>query len=294
MLTILNSPDGKVQGINKKALQHIPFALVPNAPNTICSLPAASPFGPVAMTISGEGPAQVVSLQKDAGLALVKITMQEGRNFRDLMNGEAHIDTIFGSGRTPYPLAEPLYVDETRRLNLTFTELSGAATDIRPAAWTSRATSVEADPTLAMARKRQDFRQFLSFPYWYIPDAGLITLTGTTVFERVITIGYDHHFMLHQLSAAFAVGGTSSAFGFNIDLIDVAKNESLFSAPQGNHFGASSMITVGDGNYPYQFIAPRLFLTGQKILLRLNNNAAGTNGVYITLGGQAIADKMWR
>jgi hypothetical protein len=141
-----------------------------------------------------------------------------------------------------------------------------------------------------MARKRQDFRQFLSFPYWYTLDDGAITLTGTTVFEKVITIGYDHHFMLHQISAAF----TDANNGFTIDIIDVAKNESMFYAPQANHFGASSLATIGDGNYPYQFIAPRLFMTGQRILIRVNNNLAGTNTLYLTLHGQAIADRMWR
>jgi hypothetical protein len=292
VLTLLNSPDGKVLGINKKALLKMPFVLIPNAPNVPIAIPAAGPAGPFAWTVSGEGPAQIVSLQTDVNSALIMLKMQEGRNFRELMNGAVNMSTIFGTNRTPYPLCEPLYVDETRRLIANFTGLTAGAVNIRPAAWCSRATSIEADPTLEMARKRQDFRQFLSFPYWYTLDDGMVTLTGTTVFEKVITIGYDHHFMLHQISAAFA--GTSEAFGFNIDIIDVAKNESLFYAPQANHFGASSFTMIGDGNYPYQFISPRLFMTGQRILIRVNNNFAGTNTLYLTLHGQAIADRMWR
>jgi hypothetical protein len=298
MLTILNSPDGKVRGLNKQALQRIPFCLVPNYPNNPVALTASAPAGPIAMTVSGEGPAQIVSLQQIVTVALPNVNMlilfkmQEGRNFRQLMNGQINMNTIFGTNQTPYPMPEPLYIDETRRLSMEFTEAAGGAANFFPAAWCVKSTSVEADPTLEMARKRQDFRQFLSFPYWYTLDEGRITLTGTTTFERVITIGYDHHFMLHMLSAVFE--GTSAATGFNVDIIDVAKGDSLFYAPQGNHFGADSRILFGDGNYPYEFIAPRLFMTGQKILLRLRNNVAGTNNLWATLSGRAIADRMWR
>lgn len=286
--TILVKPDGSVEGVNQRSRDHIPFFLTTNNPNNPIVVPAALQAGEFTMMISGEGPAQVAALGVErTSFCKVLLKQQEGRNIRPLMNGAAHVDTIFGNGFTPYPMPEPLYIDELRRLTVTITDLSGNINSVRPVGVTRRATSTEADPSLALARKRQDMRQFLSIPYWYVLDDGMITLTGTTVFEQVITIAPEHHFMLSQLSKV-------STAEFFIDIIDIAKGESLFYAPQGNHYGVSSRMLFGTGNFPYCFLEPRLFQINQKILLRMQNQVAGNNDVFLTMGGSAIADRLWR
>jgi hypothetical protein len=288
METLLNAPDGRVVGVNRRMLDFMPFTLLTNAPQTTVPMTLNGSAGPVSMTLSGEGPAQVVSFAKEqTGLSKVFLRMQEGRVIRSLMNGYVHIDTLFGGGSTPYPLPEALYIDELRRLYLEFQNINGTAISIRPAAGSFRAVSVESDPTLVLSRKRQDFRQFLSFPYWYTTDEGAITLTGTDVVEKTITVGGDHHFQLMQMMRV------SDAL-FDINLIDMNTGEALVQAPLGNTYPVASEILFGDANYPYCLMTPRLFQSGQKILLKLRNRVAGTNVVYITLGGRAIADRLWR
>lgn len=288
MQTILSRPDGSVVGINRAALNFIPTTLLTNAPDTIVTVPAGGTTAPIAMTVNGEGPAQVVKFGRQYDQAVkVFLRMQEGSIFRPLMNGFVHIDTIFGQGRTPYPLPEPLYVDELRRLWIEMMSLSTTDASVRVAAGSLKATSMEADPTLELSRKRQDFKQFLSYPFWYAPDDGLITLTGTTVVEKTITVGAENHFMLHQLMRVCDAA-------FDINIIDMATGESMVQAPLGTNYLVADDILFGDANYPYCLQSPKLFQTGQKILLRLANRVAGTNNVYITLGGQAIADKLWR
>jgi hypothetical protein len=286
--TILSRPDGTVVGVNQRARDFMPFMITPNAPNTNIVIPAGLGVGEFTMMVSGDGPASVCGLAAERDQACkVLLKQQEGRNIRPLMNGACHIDTIFGTGRTPYPMPQPLFIDELRRLTVTLTDLGTNTNNVRLNALSARATSSEADPTLAKARKRQDFRQFLEIPYWYTFDNGFIDLTGLTVFEQVITISPDHHFMLSQLSKI-------STAEFFIDIIDIAKGESLIYAPQGTHYGVSSKLLFGDGNYPYCFLEPVLFQVNQKILLRMSNQAAGVNTVFLTLGGVAVADRLWR
>jgi hypothetical protein len=288
METLFNAPDGRVVGVNKRMLEFMPFSLLTNAPDTTISIPANITKGPIAMTLSGEGPAQIVSFAKQqTGVSKVFLRMQEGRTIRSLMNGFVHINTLFGDGNTPYPLPEALYIDELRRRYIEIQNLGLGTLDIRPAAGCFRAISVEADPTLVLSRKRQDFRQFLSFPYWYTFDEGAVTLTGTAVFEKTITIGGDHHFQLLQLMQ-------SSESLFDINVTDMNTGESLIQAPLGNTYPVASEILFGDSNYPYCLMTPRLFQSGQKILIRLRNRVAGTNVVYVTLGGRAIADRLWK
>jgi len=288
METLINAPDGRVIGVNKRMLDFLPFTILTNAPETSVTVPVNITKGPISLTFSGEGPAQIVSFAKQqTGDTKVFLRMQEGRIIRPLMNGAVHINTLFGRGNTPYPLPEALYVDELRRLFVEFQNIAGVSVAVRMAAGCFRATSVEADPTLLMSRKRQDFQQFLSFPYWYTPDEGVIVLTGTTEFEKTITISGSHHFQLMQLMAV-------SDAAFDVNIIDMNTGEALIQAPLGNTHLVAGETLFGDANYPYCLMTPRLFQTGQKILLKIKNRVAGTNNVYVTLGGRAIADRMWR
>lgn len=290
MKTLLNAPDGRVLGVNRRALDFLPFRLVANVPDAIIALQRGGAAPQVAMTINGEGPAQIVSFAAEMiGQQKLSLAIQEGDIVRGLMNGQIHARTIFGdSGRTPYPLPEPLYIDELRRLYLNITDLNETEEpSIRPSASAIKATSVESDPTLIEARKRQNSQQFLTLPYWYTTDDGPIILTGTDEVEKTIIIGNDHHFMLKQLSAY-------SDAGFLVNIVDAATNESLVQAPLGNNYLVLSRILFGDGNYPYCFRTGRLFETGHKIVVRLRNIVDGTNFVYLTLGGQAVSLKMWK
>lgn len=288
METLLTAPDGRVVGINQKMLNFMPFTLVTNQPNLIVTVPTGTTSPSIAMTVSGEGPAQIVSFAKQASAAAkVKLHIQEGSDIRPLMNGAVHIDTLFGGGNTPYPLPEALYVDELRRLMVEIQNISVSSVAVRLAAACFRATSLEADPTLMLGRKRQGVRQFLSTPYWYTLDDGPITLTTTDIAEYTITIGPDHHFHLMQLMA-------SSDASFDINLLDLNTGESLVQTPLADTNLLASEVLFGTANYPICLMSPRLFQTGQKILVRIRNRDVGANVIYLTLGGRALADKMWR
>lgn len=291
---ILAEPDGRVTGLNRKATSVFPFFLNTNEPNNTVVVRAGAASSPIAMTIAGEGPALIYGLAYEGTYAFkLRMSIQDGNNIRPLMNGACYSTTILGTGFTPYPLPEPLYIDELRKLFIEITDLqtpNSGLTDnsVRLNFITSKSSSVVQDPTTELAQVRQNVKQFLSTPYFYTTDnGGLVTLTTTVSQDILITINPEYHFLLYQLSM-------SSTADFFIDLIDQASGDSLIGAPQGTHYGIDSRLIFGTGNYPFCLIEPYYFQLGQKIILRLQNQVSGTNNIYFTFGGRSLADRLWR
>ncbi len=288
LTTLVNHPNGAVIAINERKLQRLPFFLTTNAPDAAVTLSAYGAAGPTSMSISGEGTCEVFALgAQKTGVCRVKLSVQDGLERRALSNGGIHINTIFGDGLTPYPLPEPLYVDELRRITAEFVDLSAASNSVRLFGLSRRNLKMKNDPTLELARQRQNPQQFLSLPYFYTFDAGVASVAGNATSEFVITIGPEHHFLLSQIS------GTSTGL-YNINLINVATGESIVNAPQGGNYGISSDLIVGTAGYPFCLKEPILFQINQKILVRITDRTGSTNTIYLTLGGRAIADRLWR
>lgn len=291
--TLINRPDGSVEAVNKASLDFIPFALMPNQPNNRPSIEGHEVSELLSMSISGEGTARIVALSMDSTTGVVvdgakiMLVSQEGNARRPLSNGSLHMSTIFGDNLRPYPMPEDLYVDELRRLVVEITNLSDDTNVVAPVGWSERASKSKADPTLQLARKRQDLQQFLTSPFWYTFDEGKVELESGETVEKTITIASDAHFWMRHISGI-------STGEYTLNLIDVATGESIIDAPQGTNYGLSSNLIVGTANYPFCLRQPRLFQLGQRILARLVNRSGADNTVYLTLGGQALADKMWR
>lgn len=292
--TLINSPrnDGSIMAVNRRRLNEMPYFLLTNPPQNQVAVPANQSSPMQICMVSGKGPAAIVSLghQKTAPMR-VFFQIQDGQMQRGLMNGAVHIDTIMGTGAQPYPLAEALYIDELRTLQVVFTDISGAANAVRMSALATRYLDIQPDPNLVRVRRRMDERQYLSVPYWYTLDRAT-TLGGVTVgagatVQETITVGQDHHFQIFQMSAV-------STGLFNINIVDTQRGESLISAPQDTNYAIGSELILGNGNFPFRFHEPRTIQSRQRLLVTLTDRTGAPNLIHLTLHGRALATRMWR
>jgi hypothetical protein len=295
--TIIDNPDGSVAAVNLKRLAEMPYFLCSNSPNNIMQIPASQSVGPLIMSISGEGPAEIHSLACNR-LAACKILLQiqDGQTQRALMNRACHVDTIFGNYDTttggkkqfrPYPLAEALYIDEQRAVVIIASDLSGAANTFRPCLQAHRMLTRIADVDLSRARARMDQRQYLTLPYFYTFDDGSILVPAGTTVQAEITIGQDSHFELFQISAV----ATSPLFDINIQ--DIGTGEAIVDGPQGNTFPISGNLMTGTAGFPFRFHEPRFINLHSKLLVTITDRSGADNTLFLTLSGRALADRMW-
>ena len=330
--TIIDRADGVVTGVNIKRLNEQPYFLLPNQPNNTLVIPSGQTLQQISMSISGEGPAQITMLAAERALsnsagqgsvdggnypitpgttpssptsinvATVLLQIQDGQGTRALMNGAAHIDTIFSNflpGNKAYPLAEALYIDEQRKILISATDLSQAVplapsttpvtNNIRPVFISERLLSRVYDSTTARARAKTDKRQYLSMPYFYVLDDGFAAIPANGTVVKTISLGQDSHFELFQLTAV-ATGGLGS---FLINIAQQSTGESIFDAPLGVSFPLSSGLVVGNASFPVRFHEPRFFEVGSKLIVTLTDVSGAPNQTYITLAGRALADRMW-
>lgn len=317
--TIVDRPDGVVVGVNFKRISECPFFLLPNQPQNQLVIPPGQSLQQVPISISGEGPAQIneltaqrslidtvtglpVAYANPTAIATVFLQIQDGQGMRPLMNGAAHIDTIFGNydfGTNPlskgYPLAEALYIDEQRKILVSATDLANvtapnpATNNIRIAMTSQRLLSRIYDADISRARAKMEKRQYMSMPYFYVLDNGFSTLAAGGTNVETISIGQDSHFELFQLSAV-ATGGLGS---FLINITNQDTGESLFDAPLGVSFPLSSGLVVGSAAFPMRLHEPRFFEVRSKLIVTLVDVSGAPNTVFLTLGGRMLADRMW-
>lgn len=295
--TLIESPerDGRIVAVNRARLNEIPYWFLTNQPNNQVTVPANQASTMQIMTLSGEGPMRLISWghQKTAAMR-VFLRVQDGETPRGLMNGSCHIDTIFGNGQQPFFLPEALYLDELRSMQATFTDISGAPNAVRISMLGSKFLTQQVDPTTERIRKRLESRQYISMPYFYTLDeatpdqgGGFQIPAGATV-QSTITVGQDHHFQIFTLSAV------STDPRFDIDILDISRGESIVQAPSDSHYPIQAELLLGTGNFPFRFHEPRLIQVGQKLLVTLTDRSGAPNTVNLTLGGRALALRMWR
>jgi hypothetical protein len=297
----MDRPDGVVTGVNLKRINEMPYFLCTNVPRNVAVVTANQSSPPIPMSVSGEGPAMVHGLSAHrfptapavypnvTSIARVFLQIQDGGQMRGLMNAACHIDTIFGnylSGNKSYPLPEALYIDETRALHAIITDISGVQNNVRLVAETQRMLTRIPDHNLTRARDRMEKRQYLSMPYFYALDNAFTVLAGGGTNTESITISRDHHFELFQITAV-------STGEFSMNIINQTVGESLIDAPQGTNYALSSRLLTGSASFPFRFHEPRFLELGSKLIVTLTDLSGAPNTVYLTLGGRAIADRLW-
>lgn len=296
MPTVFQSKTGHVLGVNKKRIYETPFFLNTNPPDNVVSVPNGKSSQAASMRVSAEGPMQILQLgaRRDdvnkftaVGVTLV---MQDGANSHSLMNAPIHIDNMFGPGGQMYPLPEGLYVDENRALSVVFSDLvpGAGAKKVQITGNAAKYSQVTKDPTLARIRERLRTSQFLSMPYWYTTDSGRVTLPALGSAEVTLQIGFDHNFEIHQLSLV-------SDGELAVNMIDMAKGESIINAPSNSQYGVNSRLWFGQGGFPFRFHEPVMVFSTQSLLIQLQDLSGlkAGNNVYLALCGRRITVKGW-
>lgn len=291
--TIISNPDGSVRAVNLKKIAEMPYQLLTNVPNNIIAVPANQASPQVVMSISGEGPAAIHTFAAQrTGVCRVFLQIQDGNTPRGLMNTGCHIDTIFGNytaGSRPYYLPEALYIDETRAIVVSITDISGVANNVRLSMEAQRLLTRYVTTDVSRVRERMEHRQYLAMPYFYTFDTGFVDIPAVigSIATGIITVGQDHHFELFQLSAV-------STGLFDINITNQQTGESIVDAPLATTFNVSSGLMLGNASFPLKLHEPRLFEVHSKLAVTLTNRIAGVNRVFLTLGGRILADRMWR
>lgn len=304
--TLINASNGEVLGVNPKRLAEFPYMLLTNQPRNAVTVPAQQGSPPLTMSLSGEGPAEMLAIGRQNiidGANVVDSAMraffqiQDGQTQRGLMNGAVHLNTISGQNGLPYRMPEALYMDELRSVIATFTNLNTTlANEVRPLIHGRRFVAQQVDVDLSRIRARMDRRQYLSSPYWYTLDGGPVTINAGATSQQAITVGQDHHFEIHTFSAVVqeAVGDGAGTFNWTINIIDMAKGESLIDAPQSTSRQIDGNLIFGTGTFPMKVDFPILVLRGVRLLLTITNNHINPLTFHLTLGGRALADRMWK
>lgn len=290
--TMIDRGDGEILGIDLRRLSEDSYFLLPNAPNNAiaCLANQSAVFQP--MTVSGDGPIEIVSfaLQR-TGVARVMIQLEDGRTITSMMNRSVHVDTIFGSYGgpllKPYPLPESLYLEENRSLSITFTDVSGAPNTIRPALLGTKYKHWQRDPSLERMRKRMDSKQYLIRPFFYTFTQGPVAVGAGATVTVPIEISNDHHFKLFQLSGV-------STGAYNLDLVNAITGESIIFGPANEHYAVDSALIVGTGQFPFKFHEPILLEAGTRLNVVLTDTSAAPNVVDLTLGGVLLTLRMWK
>lgn len=288
--SLVSLADGRVAAAEKRRLYEFPFFLLTDQPNNDVASLTNQTSVETAMRISGEGPVQLTQMGavRDAthGAVLVQLYMRDGASRIQINNVPLHIDTIFGPGGQMYPLPEGLYGDENRALSVTFTDLTGAGTLSRTCFVGAKYTKLQSDPSLMRVKERLEASEFLSTPQFYGINDGKAVLAAFQTLQFTIQIQDAQNFEIHQLSAV-------STGDFLLNIVDMAKGESIINAPRNSNYPLPASLFVGTLGYPYRFHEPILTYGGQSLLVTLVDTSGGANTVYLTLGGVALKVRKW-
>lgn len=288
--TLVALKDGRIAAVEKRRLYEMPFFLCTDPPNNDIVVPSGATSANVALRVSGEGPVQLTQFgavfDTDHSLVLVRMYMRDGSGQRQISNVPLHINTLFGPGGNMYPLPEGLYIDEDRAMSVDFTDLTASGTHARICAVGAKYTQLQMDPSLARVKERLKAAEFLSTPQFYGINDGSALLTAYQTAQYVVEIAGDQNFELHQLSKY-------SDGDFLINIVDMAKDESIINAPRNGNYPLPASLYFGDGSYPYRFHEPILVYGGQNLLVTLVNTTGDDNTIYLTLGGVALKVRQW-
>jgi hypothetical protein len=281
---------GRVVGVNKRRLNEGPFFLNTDPPRNSVTVPANQTSNAQDMKVSGEGPVQLTQIgavQNDThGAVLVRLYMRDGSQSTQISNVPLHINTIAGPGGQMYPLPEGLYIDESRAMVSVFTDLTGDETHARITVVGAKYSKLREDPSLQRVKERLKASEFLSTPQFYGLNDGAVTLTPYQTQQFQIEISDQHNFEIHQMSKV-------STGDFLINIVDLAKDESLINAPRNSNYPMPASLIIGDGSYPYRFHEPPLVFGGGRLLITLVDTSGSSNTIYFTMGGVALKVRQW-
>ncbi len=288
---LISLKDGRVAAVDKRRLLENPFFLMTDPPFNDVPSAAGQTSANTAMRVSGEGPLQLTQMgavrDSTHTAVTVRLYMRDGSQQIQVSNVPLHIDTVFGPGGQMYPLPEGLYVDEDRAMSATFTNLDADnPTNSRIAIVGAKYNQLRQDPSLQRVKERLKAAEFLSAPQWYGLNDGSAPLTAFQTRQFVIEINGGSNFELHQLSAV-------SDGDFLINIVDMAKGESIINAPRNGNYPVPASLFVGSGSYPYRFHEPIIVFGGQNLLVTLVDVSGDDNTVYLTLGGVNLKVRMW-
>ncbi len=288
--SLISLKDGRVAAVEKRRLYEYPFFLMTDPPNNDVVSPANGTSPNTGMRVSGEGPLQLTQLgavrDSTHGAVTVRLYIRDGSGQIQVSNVPLHIDTIFGPGGQMYPLPEGIYIDEDRAMAACFTDLTGSGTNSRIVAVGAKYSQLQGDPSLARVKERLKSMEFLSTPQWYGLNDGSVALTAYQTQTLVVEINGGSNFELHQLSA-------TSTGDFLVNIVDMAKGESLINAPRNGNYPLPASLFIGNGLYPYRFHEPPLIFGGQNLLVTLVDTSGAPNTVYLTLGGVNLKVRQW-
>lgn len=296
IFSLKNGPEaGRVVGVNKRRLNEGPFFLNTDPPNNNVVVPKLQTSTAQDMRVSGEGPVQLTQIGavRDAvtsgnGAVLVRLYMRDGSQSTQISNVPLHIDTVAGPGGKMYPLPEGLYIDESRAMVSTFTDLTGdnEGTHARLTVVGAKYQKLQQDQSLQRVKERLKASEFLSTPQFYGLNDGAVTLTAYQTSQYQIEISDQHNFEIHQISKI-------STGDFLINIMDLSKDESLINAPRNGNYPLPASLMIGDGSYPYRFHEPPLVFGGQRLLITLVDTSGSSNTIYLTFGGVALKVRQW-
>lgn len=286
--TILRLPDGRVVA-DKAALNSYGFTLMPNLPNNKVSFNAGRAAQPMIFSLAGsEGPFLGYKLAAEiTGNCLVRFLIRDGSYQRELQNLPVHASAIFGTGAQPYYLPMSLYIEENSVIEMQVSDISLSNNSITPNIQGARFRSDMTDFKGQKLRDRVARRQFVSLPYFYVPDGsvatsnGGISVGGSATVNAPISIGSDHAFEILQISAV-------STGAFTLDLVNQATGESIVNAQGNQHYGVPSQLLVGNNLYPFRLHEPFFVNPGQKLMATIVDTSGSTNVVYLVLCGRLI------
>lgn len=286
--TVVSAPTGEIIAVDRRRLTEIPYFLLTNPTQNIVPVPANGSVDPVSMSVSSEGPAEVLAwTYQSTGNFTTVMRVRDGVERRTLMNSPIHCRCLFGTNLMPYRLPESLLVDEQRVIDIALYDVSGAINNIRVAAQAVRYLEILDDPKSERLKLRMRRREHLSFPFWYgLEGPGYAELAAGATGTFPITI-LDDHFELHTLSYF----GTTSQ-DIDIQIVDVTKGEPLIDAFGGQSYMINAQLFLFTGDYAFRFHEPRLFMANSKLVVQLRNNGALTNRIYMSLGGRALASRI--
>lgn len=286
--TVVSAPTGEILAVDKRRLVEVPYFLLTNPTQNIVQVPAFGSVDPISMSVSSEGPAEVIAhAYESTGDFTAVMRVRDGVEQRTIMNTPIHCRCLYGTNFMPYRYPESLLIDEQRVIDIALYDISGAVNNVRVAAQAVRYLEIMDDPKAERLRLRMRRREHLSFPFWYgLEGPGYAELTSGATGNFPITI-FDDHFELHSI----AFYGTTSQ-DIDIQIIDVTKGEPLIDGFGGESYLINAQLIGFTADYAYRLHEPRLLMGNSKLVVQLRNNGITTNRIYIALGGRALARRI--
>lgn len=194
-----------------------------------------------------------------------------GRRFT---NAPIHCRTMFGTGRLPGVLKEPIIMPARDMISAFFTKISGGTVNIRP--YLNGVVYGVGDGSSQLCKEQiklltERYRYF--WPNWTTFDNGAPTLTANSTNNQFdVRIGDNTEFFT---LAAISTGD----FSMSIEEVDSGTTLMNGKISQGS--------AIGDARYPTMFEAQYMLPAGTRLRFSLDELSGSTNTVYITLNGRS-------